>query len=110
MHATILDAQTGQRADSRDRFESGRSVYWWTAGNGSCDCNRMTCFGHGDDSTAGLCAGCERYLVIDVHGDLEGSTREECVRMANQDYPPELVARHLPDEPPGALITVIPLS
>lgn len=45
------------------------------------------------------CLGCQRWLVADVSGDLEGLTREDAIREANQDYPPELVAQHLGAQP-----------
>jgi hypothetical protein len=103
MNVTLLDTKTGERADAFEYFEHEFDLYWWSGGNGSCDCNRMEVFGHGDpEETGGYCHGCERYLVVDASGDLEGYSREECIRMANEDYPPELVARFIPATEGGA--------
>jgi hypothetical protein len=89
MHVTLLDTKTGERRKSSDYF----NVYWWSIGNGSCDCNRRVAFDHDDpDEDNGYCCGCERYLIVDASGDLEGLTLEEFIRKANQDYPPELIA------------------
>jgi hypothetical protein len=86
MQVTLLDTKTGERRKSCDYF----NAYWWSTGNGSCDCNRRTVFDH--DADDDHCCGCERYLVVDASGDLEGLTLEEFICEANQDYPPELIA------------------
>lgn len=108
MKVTLLDAKTGERRDcSNFCDETDFGVYWWCEGNGSCDCNRALAFdrGEGEDHSEeqrlalGLeencCFGAERWLIVDVSGDLEEMTREEVLAMANSDYPPELVAKHM---------------
>lgn len=39
------------------------SRWFWTEGNGCCDCNREICFGVDNDDNN--CEGSHRYLVID---------------------------------------------
>lgn len=79
MIPTLFDLRTGKTAKGDDR-----SVYWWTEGNGSCDCNRAEAFEgvaeemwkqqHTDKpglkEWQSLCYGCKRFIAIDVAGDL----------------------------------------
>lgn len=94
MYPTLLDTKTGQSVVASDK---DFSVYWWTEGNGSCDCNRALVFGDevieeleaefGED----VCCGCRRIVATDVHGDLEGFTKQQVLAEMNQDYPDELM-------------------
>ena len=83
---TVLDTMTGKRASW-----DGYSAQWWENGNGSCDCNRCLMFTDipecDDCGKDGFhCCGWRRFLVVEVsEGDLSAM---------NQDYPPELVAKH----------------
>jgi hypothetical protein len=52
---TIVDTQTGER------FTKTGSVYYWTDGNGSCDCNRAK-----EIVFHTACCGCRRYLITSV--------------------------------------------
>lgn len=63
-------------------------VLWWTEGNGSCDCNRAICFG--EELAENTCAGCSRFVAIDIHGDTEGYTKKEILEEMNSEYPDEL--------------------
>lgn len=69
------------------------SLYWWSEGNGGCDCNRSLAFGGADDEP--LECGNTRYLVVDVHGGLEGRSKNEAIEDANEDCPPDLVRLHV---------------
>jgi hypothetical protein len=101
---TLFDLRT-----SRTALGADNSVYWWSEGNGACDCNRAIAFDGADEEmdTAmraahpglqewqGLCYGCTRFIAIDVTGDLafaapDGTrtpmTREEILIAMNSDY------------------------
>lgn len=96
MHPTILDTHTGECV-TLSNWEA--SVFWWTEGNGSCDCNRAIAMGHENpDSNKGeveACLGCARYIAIDVHGDLEGIRKDDVLQMMNEGYPQELISQHV---------------
>jgi hypothetical protein len=96
MNVTILDTKTGKRKDCSDWHDF--DVYWWTQGNGSCDCNRFIAMGLEDDDNEeddNVDCKCERFLIVDVSGDLEGRTREDILAESNEDYPRELVEHHM---------------
>ena len=109
MKVTLLDTKTGERRDCSDWHDGAEfGVYWWSEGNGSCDCNRALAFDLTEDEdyqeeqrlALGLerntCLGAERWLIVDVHGDLEGQTRDQVLAEANGDYPDGLAVRHKP--------------
>lgn len=106
MIPTFFDLRTGKTAQGSDE-----SFYWWTEGNGACDCNRLCAFG--EDAAAqmyheqheahpelkahqGLCYGCKRFIAIEVTGDLNSydwdglnpqpKTREEILIAMNSGY------------------------
>ena len=83
----LLDTLTGKTAE-RTYFNK----WWWTDGNGSCDCNRayqfMTEEEVNDAPDTGFCDGCQRYLII---GASEGPLSDY-----NHGYPPELLEKYLP--------------
>jgi len=109
MRPTFYDLVTGKTAKDEDQTEL--SVYWWTEGNGSCDCNRMRFFPEVAEEMekqqrekhpelhegAGICFGCKRFIAIDIDGDLTSydyddtnpvlHTKEEILREMNSDYP-----------------------
>ena len=93
MYPTLLDTKTGKTAIASD---TDRSVFWWSEGNGSCDCNRALCIGEDvvneleEQFGTNVCCGCTRIVAIDVHGDLEGLTKEEVLENLNSDYPENL--------------------
>lgn len=106
MRVTLLDTKTGKRRDCTSWCDSDFSIFWWSHGNGSCDCNRALAFDIGDedhsedqrialDLDENRCLGAERWLIVDVSGDLEGWSRDDVLLEANSDYPEELVARHI---------------
>jgi hypothetical protein len=99
MIVTLLDTDTGEQRSCDDW---DMDVFWWTEGNGSCDCNRSAAFGGEwlheqhrmqlgleDD----LCMMGRRFLIVDVSGNTEGETREEILETANRAYPDDLVAK-----------------
>lgn len=58
------------------------SLFEWTEGNWSCDCNRAGLFNHANDGTC----YCRRYIVVDVTPMPEGYTLDEF----NPGYPEDL--------------------
>ena len=96
---TFEDLVTGKiTVGSPDKWEG--DVFWWTDGNGSCDCNRAMVCGKEDEMDAemrrqypdlkewqGFCYGCKRFVAIDVTGDFEGMSKEELLFALNSDYP-----------------------
>ena len=100
---TLLDTET--RVIRKD--EDARSIYYWSDGNGSCDCNRVGVF---DDAVQEamdaaqharlptllpahqVCFGSHRFVIVYVHGDCGGAAPAEVLAMMNEDYPPGLLA------------------
>lgn len=80
---TILDLKTGKSKKCTHTF-SIFDVWWWTEGNGSCDCNRILAMGHDWDDFE-RCE-CRRFILVDVDGDFEGWTKEEILAEANLEY------------------------
>jgi hypothetical protein len=101
---TLIDTKTGARKLCTS-WQPEASVFWWTEGNGSCDCNRALAFG-GDEMLEqqilelslpeNVCIGCHRWYIIEVSGDLEGYSEAETLERANPDYTPILYS-----DPPG---------
>lgn len=105
MIPTLFDLRTGKTAKGDDM-----SVFWWTEGNGSCDCNRAHAFEgvhkgmeveqHLDkpelEEWQSVCYGCKRFIAIDVEGDLNSydhdglnpqpQTKEQILVAMNSDY------------------------
>ncbi len=109
MIPTFFDLRTGKTAKGSDM-----SFFWWTEGNGACDCNRAIAFGVGVGSVdeemytkqrlehpelregVGLCYGFKRFIAVDVEGDLEydedargnktSHTKEQALIALNADY------------------------
>lgn len=102
MTPTFFDLHTGKTAKS----QFGNSAFWWTEGDGACDCNRAEAFGNEVveelDSEQhrlipdlrdhqSVCFGCKRFIAIDVEGDFEGlnpipMTKEEILVAMNSEY------------------------
>lgn len=90
---TFLDLRTGKTAKGDDM-----SVFWWTEGNGACDCNRAPAFGpdvRGElrADFPGVCFGNKRFVAVDVVGDFgydEGErtpyTKEQMLVALNEGY------------------------
>jgi hypothetical protein len=93
MIPTFRDIETGKSATHNRGPEC--SVYWWTEGNGSCDCNRVYAFGKKlvdeieDTNEPNTCFGCKRFLCIDITGNLEGNNKQDLINMMNREYPEE---------------------
>jgi len=83
---TILDTTTGEQYDGT----IDASVFWWTEGNGSCDCNR----GLMKDGIHVFPCGNVRFLIIDATGDMEGHTKTEILEMANSGFPQNLLEQY----------------
>jgi len=83
---TILDTVTGEKRTTTDDDWSG---YFWSEGNGSCDCNRAREFG--------IVSGCgsNRFLIVGVSGTIE---EEYLYNDMNSNYPDELKEKFLPGE------------
>ena len=95
MVITLLDTVTGETCIVDNE---PWDVWWWTQGNGSCDCNRKDYFDVEMPDT-GFCIGAHRFLVIKVD-DVKNTDFEECfdnlpeLKDFNEDYPDELLTRH----------------
>ncbi len=85
----ILDTKTGEIVTSK---LDGFGTYWWTEGNGSCDCNRQLAFDNEEDNDTGCCLGCHRYLIKSFTPNIAHLTLADF----NENYPPELIAQYLP--------------
>ena len=81
---TLWDAISGATVT----VDSTENLWWWTEGNGSCDCNRADFFPDVEvlDDT-GYCVGCKRFLVVSAAPPLDW------VVDANDGYPAELQQR-----------------
>lgn len=84
---TILDTVTGKCKAAR-----GESWYYWSDGNGSCDCNRGSLFDV-EPEIENICSGCHRFLIID------SDTGEFPLTELNPGYPKELLDKHMPKAP-----------
>ncbi len=66
------------------------SLFNWSENNDSCDCNRAISFPKIalklENQYGNFCYGTQRFIAIDVRGDLEGHTKEEVLELVNQDY------------------------
>lgn len=84
---TLLDTLTGE-TEQTARYFSG---FWWSEGNGSCDCNRN--FNELDDAPeVNYCIGSHRYLIVAVQHYFGDKT----IWDFNESYPKELLNKHLP--------------
>ena len=75
MIVTFKDLQTGETAKKPFPF----SIWWWSEGNGSCNCNRESLFGRDGSSCHPL-----RYVAVDVE-DHPDKTIEQALAEANKD-------------------------
>jgi len=89
MRVIILDTQTGISHEVGD----GQSSYYWTDGNGSCDCNRRLLCSVESDKPDGVCEGHERFLISRVLSVEEGDTACTLAEL-NEHYPATLKKRH----------------
>lgn len=87
MIVTLLDTKTGE---AKEALQFDRDTWWWTEGNGSCDCNRRHVFPKNDGVRP---CECKRYIAVDVRGDLEGWDKDELLDELNCEYPDELQQR-----------------
>lgn len=79
----FFDICTGKTAKSP--FD--HSEFWWTEGNGSCDCNRHQGFiGLELNHDFGMCLGNKRFIAIDIEGDLEGHPKDVLLMAMNAEY------------------------
>ena len=81
IRVTLQDSVTGVIQEYPD---TSISVFSWTDGNWSCDCNRSIAFS-GKSLGSGCCESI-RYRVIGAVGDLEGYTTVEFIADCNSDY------------------------
>ena len=81
---TILDTATGELVE-----DSKWTYFWWSEGNGACDCNRELLFDRPFDVNAN-CLGCKRYLII--------KTSEGSLLDLNDGYPDALIEKYILNE------------
>ena len=82
---TILDTQTGQTKRSDEWSKEDFSTYWWTEGNGGCDCNRRLVFDPGDLGNNNVLCRSVRFRIVAVEPLLDGYTLDDF----NDGYPPQ---------------------
>jgi hypothetical protein len=88
---TLRDTLTAETA-----VATGFNLWFWSEGNGSCDCNREGYFDNADGNTkeemaemeerVGYCIGSHRYLVVEVEPMPNGFTLSDF----NGSYPKAL--------------------
>lgn len=81
------------------------NIFWWTYGNGNCDCNRILCFdNHNEEENKleqkypGICFGEKRFVVVDIIDNTgyfkdNNINIQETVKEMNQDYPEDVVQK-----------------
>lgn len=85
MHVTILDTVTGKQLV----HETDYSLFYWTQGNGSCDCNRgMLVLGGDAWPRSDHCMGHSRFLITKHDYDYETP------KDMNENYSEELLKAH----------------
>ncbi len=77
IRVTIRDMKTGVEV-----VDESCSEFWWSDGNGSCDCNREILFGE-RKAWGGNCLGCVRYRIVKAES-LDG--KEIPLRNFDSDY------------------------
>ena len=111
MKVTVLDIVTGEKENSEGTQFEDCDVYWWTEGNGACDCNRAKLFSEKIDNEMDgqmrlehpelkewqsinintVCYGEKRFLIIEVEPMPEGYTLEDF----NDGYPNEMIEKYI---------------
>jgi hypothetical protein len=82
----FLDIVTGKTV-AVDQYMSGFDLWWWSEGNGSCDCNRELLF-KPDAECDGVCLGAHRYVAVDV--DIaDADAKADAIELMNSSYPDE---------------------
>jgi hypothetical protein len=85
MIVTFLDITTGKTADSDFDF----SIWWWSAGNGGCDCNRSHAFNLYSDLEnqygPNTCFGNKRFYAIDIKDNPNGTSVNEAIKNYNEN-------------------------
>jgi hypothetical protein len=59
MQVEIWDSVTGQFHQVEEDYD----FFWWSEGNGSCDCNRAIFMGVDVGSSENTCLGCKRFII-----------------------------------------------
>lgn len=76
MIVKFLDTETNETAWSFYPLD----IYWWSEGNGSCDCNRAVLFGH-----EAVCGEQPyRYKAVDIADHIDISIEQQ-LRILNGD-------------------------
>lgn len=107
LYPTFRDLASGATAKCDDKH-GGMSLFWWSEGNGGCDCNRVGYFDAEtcppdetelereedlDEYGSAMCLGHRRYVVIDVEGDITDAEKPEAIARMNEGYE-EAIAKH----------------
>lgn len=96
MLVKLYDTKTRETVVNKDL---NYSLYWWSEGNGGCDCNRSIAFDLHDELEdkygVGRCFGENRFIVIDVC--LTDKIKRgistpiiDIIKLLNENYPEEL--------------------
>ena len=84
MICVLFDIETGKKS-----LYEGGDLFWWSEGNGSCDCNRALAFENVEEELdkkygKDTCYGSHRIIAIDIIGNYSNKT--EMLKLINQDY------------------------
>ncbi len=105
LNVVLLDTKTNVRVTSAGTKFDDMDIWWWTEGNGGCDCNRAYLFADEVDEEMdsdmrkqftelkphqGYCYGEKRFLVVLVDPMPDGYS----IRDFNDGYPDELIDKH----------------
>ena len=101
MTPLFIDVETGKTAVGGDW-----TLFWWSEGNGCCDCNRAMLFGedvetemdrrvgNNPEECGGNCFGWTRFIAVDIHGEtLVVHTKTEVLTAINNRYSLNLVEK-----------------
>jgi hypothetical protein len=87
MIVTFKDLKTGLTGCNKTW---DHTLFWWSEGNGGCDCNRAIVMDIDEEMSLGFgehcCYGSERIVAVDVCGDLEGFTKDFVLTEINSSY------------------------
>lgn len=82
IEVTLKDNTTGEVKPYPDK---DITVWSWTEGTWSCDCNRVLAFTEVIPDWDSPCE-CTKYTVVSAKGDLEGMTEQEFIDECNREY------------------------
>jgi len=93
MKVTLKDIKTGAIASHpHEDFD----LWWWSNGNGSCDCNRAYAFGQSvveeleAEYGRNTCYGAHRFIAIDFSMNIDSAEREASIAYTTEEILKEI--------------------